>query len=118
MPDHDFARHVVTAVIVSHDGARWLPETLEALRAQSRPVQRAVAADTGSTDGSTDILAEFLPSEAVVELPARTGYGDAVRAALRLPRSTSAVRGFDEDATEWIWLVHDDLALDGDVAAQ
>lgn len=117
MPDHDFARHVVTAVIVSHDGARWLPETLEALRAQSRPVQRAVAADTGSTDGSTDILAEFLPSEAVVELPARTGYGDAVRAALRLPRSTSAVRGFDEDATEWIWLVHDDLALDGDALA-
>ncbi|WP_051064626.1 glycosyltransferase family 2 protein [Nocardiopsis halotolerans] len=114
MHDQDFARHVVTAVIVSHDGARWLPETLEALRAQSRPVQRVVAADTGSTDGSADVLTGFLPSGAVVDLPARTGYGDAVRAALDLPRSTSAVRGFDEDATEWIWLIHDDLTPERD----
>ncbi|MFD6953601.1 glycosyl transferase family 2 [Nocardiopsis sp. TSRI0078] len=117
MLDQDFARHVVTAVIVSHEGARWLPETMEALRAQSRPVQRVVAADTGSTDGSTDVLAGFLPSDAVVGLPARTGYGDAVRAALDLPRSTRAVRGSDEDATEWIWLIHDDLTPEGDALA-
>ncbi|WP_019608114.1 glycosyltransferase family 2 protein [Nocardiopsis sp. CNS-639] len=117
MPDQDFARHVVTAVIVSHDGARWLPETMQALRGQSWPVQRAVAADTGSTDDSAEILARFLPADAVVELPADTGYGDAVRAALELPRSTSAVRGFDEDATEWIWLIHDDLTPDRDALA-
>ncbi|PDP88365.1 glycosyl transferase family 2 [Glycomyces fuscus] len=117
MPDQDFARHVVTAVIVSHDGSRWLPETMEALRGQSWPVQRAVAADTGSTDDSADVLARFLPSDAVVDLPASTGYGDAVRAALELPRSTSAVRGFDEDATEWIWLIHDDLTPDRDALA-
>ncbi|WP_150239155.1 glycosyltransferase family 2 protein [Nocardiopsis quinghaiensis] len=117
MLDQDFARHVVTAVIVSHEGARWLPEALEAVRAQSRPVQRVVAADTGSTDGSADILAGFLPSDAVIDLPARTGYGDAVRAALDLPRSTRAVRGSDEDATEWIWLVHDDLTPERDTLA-
>lgn len=117
MLDLDSARHVVTAVIVSHDGARWLPETMAALRAQSRPVQRAVAADTGSTDGGVDVLHEFLPPDAVIGLPARTGYGDAVRAALELPRSTSPVHGFDEDATEWIWLVHDDLAPEEDALA-
>ncbi|WP_047867385.1 glycosyltransferase family 2 protein [Nocardiopsis sp. RV163] len=117
MPDQDFARHVVTAVIVSHDGARWLPETMQELRGQSWPVQRAVAADTGSTDDSAEVLARFLPADAVVELPADTGYGDAVRAALELPRSTSAVRGFDEDATEWIWLIHDDLTPDRDALA-
>ena len=27
-------RHVVTAVLVAHDGARWLPRTLDALAAQ------------------------------------------------------------------------------------
>ncbi|MFD3687249.1 glycosyltransferase [Nocardiopsis sp. NPDC058631] len=117
MLDPDSDRHVVTAVIVSHDGARWLPETLSALRAQSRPVQRVVAADTGSTDGSADILGEYLPSGAVVDLPARTGYGDAVRAALELPRASIAVRGFDEDATEWIWLIHDDLTPEEDTLA-
>ena len=115
--DLDSARHVVTAVIVSHDGARWLPETMDALRAQSRPVQRAVAADTGSTDGGTDILRAFLPPDAIVGLPADTGYGDAVRAALDLPRSTSPVHGFHEDATEWIWLIHDDLAPGEDALA-
>ncbi|WP_306366282.1 glycosyltransferase [Nocardiopsis sp. CC223A] len=117
MLDLDSARHVVTAVIVSHDGARWLPETMAALRAQSRPVQRAVAADTGGTDGAADILHEYLPPDAIIGLPARTGYGDAVRAALELPRSTSPVHGFDEDATEWIWLVHDDLAPEKDALA-
>lgn len=118
MLDLDSARHVVTAVIVSHDGARWLPETLSALRGQSRPVQRVVAADTGSSDGSPDVLDEHLPSDAVISLPARTGYGDAVKAALDLPRSTTEVRGFDEDATEWIWLIHDDLTPEKDTLEQ
>ncbi len=108
------ARHIVTAVIVSHDGARWLPETLAALKGQSRPVQRVVAADTGSTDESTELLAGYLPADAVVDLPAGTGYGDAVRGALELRRSTSAVHGFDDAATEWIWLLHDDLTPERD----
>ncbi|MET9781909.1 glycosyltransferase family 2 protein [Nocardiopsis alba] len=114
MLDLDSARHVVTAVIVSHDGARWLPETLSALRSQSHPVQRVVAADTGSADGSPDLLAEYLPADAIIDLPADTGYGDAIRAALELPRSSTEVRGFDDDATEWIWLIHDDLTPEQD----
>ena len=118
MHDLDSARHVVTAVIVSHDGARWLPQTLSALRAQTRPVQRVVAADTGSTDGSPDILVDHLPEDAIIDLPADTGYGDAVRAALGLPRSSTGVRGFDDDATEWIWLIHDDLTPDKDTLEQ
>lgn len=118
MHDLDSARHVVTAVIVSHDGARWLPETLSALRAQTRPVQRVVAADTGSTDGSTDVLADHLPDDAMIDLPDDTGYGDAIRAALDLPRSTTEVRGFDDDATEWLWLIHDDLTPEKDTLEQ
>ncbi|MFE1170203.1 glycosyltransferase [Nocardiopsis sp. NPDC058789] len=114
MLDLDSARHVVTAVIVSHDGSRWLSETLSALRAQTRAVQRVVAADTGSTDGSPDVLADHLPADAVIDLPARTGYGDAVKAALDLPRSTTEVQGFEDDATEWIWLIHDDLTPEKD----
>ena len=45
-----FSRHAVTVVLVSHDGASWLPDTLAALAAQTRPPQRVVAVDTGSTD--------------------------------------------------------------------
>ncbi|WP_116243984.1 glycosyltransferase family 2 protein [Nocardiopsis sp. FIRDI 009] len=118
MLDHDPARHVVTAVIVSHDGARWLPETLAAVRGQSRPVQRVVAADTGSTDGSAALLAEYLPDDAILDLPATTGYGDAVRRALDLPRSTAPVRDAADDAVEWIWLIHDDLTPERDALEQ
>ncbi|RNL81550.1 glycosyltransferase family 2 protein [Halostreptopolyspora alba] len=110
----DPARHIVTAVVVTHDGARWLPETLEAVRGQSRPVQRVVGADTGSRDRSGDILAEYISSEAITELPRRTGYGDAVRAALDLPRANVEFPGAASDATEWIWLVHDDCTPDPD----
>src|ERR1051326_6006134 len=33
-------RHVVAAVLVAHDGARWLPTTLHAVKTQSRPAGR------------------------------------------------------------------------------
>lgn len=118
MLDQDSARHVVTAVVVTHDGARWLSETMTALRGQTRPLQRVVAADTGSTDDSVGILAEHLPSDSITEQPPETGYGDAVRAALDLPRSTTQVRGSGEGATEWIWLIHDDLAPEPDALEQ
>lgn len=47
-----YPRHLVTAVIVSHDGARWLPQALAGLLGQDRQVQRILAVDTGSTDTS------------------------------------------------------------------
>lgn len=118
MLDQDSARHVVTAVVVTHDGARWLPETMTALRGQTRPLQRVVAADTGSTDDSVDILAEHLPSDSITEQPPETGYGDAVRAALDLPRSTTEVRDSGGGVTEWIWLIHDDLTPEPDTLEQ
>ena len=43
---------VVTAVLVSHDGARWLPAVLDGLADQTRPLDHVVAVDTGSTDES------------------------------------------------------------------
>ncbi|MBB4933909.1 GT2 family glycosyltransferase [Lipingzhangella halophila] len=110
----DPARHIVTAVVVTHDGARWLPETLEAVRGQSRPVQRVVGADTGSRDRSGEILAEYIASDAITKLPRRTGYGDAIRAAVELPRANVEFPGAASDAVEWIWLVHDDCTPDPD----
>src|SRR6476469_5778344 len=72
----------VTAVVVAHDVARWLPRTLAALAAQTRPVDLVVAADTGSDDDSAELLRAALGEARVLELPRRTGYGAAVRAAL------------------------------------
>ncbi|WP_410100555.1 hypothetical protein, partial [Streptomyces sp. PAL114] len=38
----EFPRHVVTAVLVSHDGARWLPDALAGLLGQELAAALAV----------------------------------------------------------------------------
>lgn len=113
----DSARHIVTAVVVTHDGARWLPETLEAVRSQTRPVQRVIGVDTGSRDRSGAILAEYINSESILTLPRNTGYGEAVQAALDHPRSRSRLTG-GEGSIEWIWLIHDDCTPEPDTLAR
>ncbi|GAA2424190.1 glycosyltransferase [Actinomadura vinacea] len=115
-------RHVVTAVLVAHDGARWLPQTLKALLTQTRPVQRLVAADTGSRDRGPAVLTEVVGPGNMVTLARTTGYGEAVDEALRHPAASLPVPPPDgvpdEGRTEWIWLLHDDSAPAQDALAQ
>ena len=93
-------QHVVTAVIVAHDGAAWIPRVTEALVNQTRPVQRVVGVDTGSRDRSGAMLAEALGRAAVFGMDRGTGYAAAVHQALRhraatthLPPSAGAPAG-------------------------
>jgi GT2 family glycosyltransferase len=95
-------RQSVTAIVVAHDGARWLRETLEGALRQTRPLDRVVGVDNGSRDGGGKILTEACGANSILTLPRSTGFGEAVAAVLeRLPRTG------DE---EWIWLLHDDCA--------
>ncbi|MGW4440704.1 glycosyltransferase [Streptomyces sp. NPDC004596] len=140
----EFPRHVVTAVLVSHDGARWLPDALAGLLGQERPVQNAVAADTGSADDSARLVAEALGDDRVLHLARRTGFGQAVEEAtrvaplltpdelpyLRRPSGWDPVtRSWRDDAydlpelphgepIQWLWLLHDDCAPEPDALAQ
>jgi GT2 family glycosyltransferase len=110
---HELDLHIVTAVLVAHDGARWLPETLKALLTQTRPVQRLVAVDTGSQDRGPAVLAEVIGSGNLVTLPATTSYGAALAAGLRHPAASIPLAGSGQDHTiEWIWLLHDDSTPD------
>ncbi|ROR44113.1 glycosyltransferase [Kitasatospora cineracea] len=81
-----YPRHLVTAVIVSHDGARWLPQALAGLLGQDRQVQRILAVDTGSTDNSPQLLADtlgdWLPDSGPQVLGRRVGFGRAVGEAV------------------------------------
>jgi GT2 family glycosyltransferase len=92
----------VTAVLVTHDGATWLPEVIAAVSSQTRPVDRIVAVDTGSLDNSL----ELLKASGVTTYPEdrEMGYGDAIEHALALTKSAGE--------NEWIWLIHDDCAPD------
>lgn len=93
---------IVSAVLVSHDGTRWLPQVLDGLRNQLRPVDRVVAVDTGSKDDSRDLLAADLGASAVIPTSVSTSFPAAVRAGLAaLPPAGDH---------EWIWLLHDDSA--------
>ena len=92
----------VTALLVSRDGARWLPAVLVGVEGQSRRPDRVVAVDTGSSDNAPDLLREGIGVECVHSAPPRTSYGAAVATGLRtLPPA---------DEAEWIWLLHDDSA--------
>jgi len=96
--------HSVTAIVVAHDGARWLTETLTALRRQVRPPDRVAGVDNGSTDGSGRLLAEALGPGNVLTLSRTTGFGAAVHEVVRrLPPASGQ---------EWLWLLHDDCAPD------
>ena len=134
----EFPRHVVTAVLVAHDGARWLPKALEGLLAQDRPVQDVIAADTGSADDSARLLAESLGDQRVLHLARRTGFGAAVEEAVRTAAPLTAEqlpylarrsgwdpvsRSWNDDAydgpehphgdpVQWLWLLHDDCEPD------
>jgi GT2 family glycosyltransferase len=100
----------VTAVLVSHDGERWLGAVLDGLAGQTRPVDRVVAVDTGSTDGGLRLLRERLGDDAVLPVPAALGFGEAVvRALADLPPAPTE---------DWVWLLHDDSAPAPDALEQ
>ncbi|MBV8753422.1 MAG: glycosyltransferase [Hyphomicrobiales bacterium] len=49
----------VDVVIPVRDGARYLPDCLDSVMAQTRPAHIAVVVDDGSTDATPDILADY-----------------------------------------------------------
>jgi len=102
-PPRDLSGHDVQVVLVSHDGARWLPRTLAGIAAQTRPVDRVVAVDTGSTDSSVAVLTGALGDDALRQVHPDTGFAAAVHAGVgpRAASATSATRS-------WIWVLHDD----------
>ncbi|MEV8311641.1 glycosyltransferase family 2 protein [Streptomyces flavidovirens] len=140
----ELPRHVVTAVLVSHDGARWLPDALAGLLGQERPVQNVVAADTGSADDSAELVTEAIGPERVLHLARRSGFGTAVDEAVRTaqvltpeelpylkrPSGWDPVsRSWRDDAydlpelphgepVQWLWLLHDDCAPEPDALAE
>nr|WP_268760587.1 glycosyltransferase family 2 protein [Arthrobacter sp. Soil764] len=99
----------VTAVVVAHNGSAYLPRTLSALAAQTRPVDRAIGVDTGSRDDSYSLLQGALGEGAVVRHPrGKGGMGAAVSAGLGALAPFHATA--DSAGTEWIWLLHDDAS--------
>jgi GT2 family glycosyltransferase len=111
-PNETYSQHVVTAVVVAHDGAAWLPRVIQALLDQSRPVQRVVAVDTGSRDRSGSVLADLLGRSVIFGMDRAAGYSEAVTRALQHRAANVNVPGPGglpgAERAEWVWLLHDD----------
>jgi len=98
----------VTALLVSHDGVRWLPAVLGGLAQQTRAPERIVVVDTGSTDGSHEVLRSGLGADDVVAA-GDVSFPAAVAAGLEHVARTSQA-GTSEEEPDWVWLLHDDSA--------
>ena len=73
-------RHLVTAIVVTHDGETWLPAVVAALASQTRPADQIVAVDTDSNDSSTKLIkAARIP---LISADRDCGFGDAVALAV------------------------------------
>jgi len=93
----------VTALLVVHDGATWLPEVVASLTSQSRNADRILAIDTGSIDASAKLLkGARIPT---ISLERDAGFGEAIAEGVKqLPAPIDGVE-------EWLWILHDDCLL-------
>lgn len=103
-PSSPADRPTVVAVVVAHHGTRWLPGLQAAVAAQTRSPDLVVAADTSAADDQNrtlSALVDWLGAGRVVDLPARSGFGTAVTAALGRASGHPPA---------YLWLLHDDCA--------
>jgi GT2 family glycosyltransferase len=92
----------VLAVLVTRNGAAWLPRALRSLARQTHPRLGVLAIDNASTDGSAELLEGALGARRVIRLTENLGFAASIRRAMEVP----AVRDVD-----FLLLMHDDAAL-------
>jgi GT2 family glycosyltransferase len=96
----------VAAVLVTHNGARWLPKVLASFTLMTHAPATWRVVDVASTDGTADLVRDSFGAERITYAASGTGFGDAVRLGLA-----------DVPRTDWIWLLHDDAAVEPETLA-
>jgi GT2 family glycosyltransferase len=99
----------VLAVLVTRNGAPWLPRALAALARQTHPRLGVLAVDNASTDGSADLLEQALGRRRVLRLGENPGFAGAVSQVLELTAARKA---------DYLLLLHDDVSLDAEAVAR
>jgi glycosyltransferase involved in cell wall biosynthesis len=67
----------LAVVMATYNGARWLPEQLDSILAQTRLPDRLIVSDDGSSDGSLELLERFAES-APIPVTLLTGPGSGL----------------------------------------
>ncbi|WP_434618153.1 glycosyltransferase [Arthrobacter sp. A5] len=90
---------------------------MAAVAAQTRPADTVIGADTGSRDGSLDLLEDALgKGKVITHASHRGGFGSAVRAAADQLAPLPEAGPIPD--SEWLWLLHDDAAPAPDALAE
>jgi GT2 family glycosyltransferase len=108
--------HHVTSLVLSRDGAPWLPRTLAAVAGQQRAVDRVVGIDVASVDGSSGLLVQGTGEHIQVDVAGLAGALAAGVAASepdhRSGERSASQTGDDTTPLAWFWIIHDDSAPD------
>lgn len=104
LPSGLTSTHRVDVVMVTHDGARWLPRTLAAIRGSRVQPDSVFVVDTESIDNTREVLEHAGSTiSRILDAPRQQAYGSSIaQAVAELPPT-------DADHA-WIWLLHDDSA--------
>lgn len=109
----DLDDHRVTAILIGHNGAEWIPAAIKGLTSLSHAPDRVVLVDAGSSDDTGELFAEAAEEHDWRSVPAEvTSFADGVRAGL------NSLHGRDADRIDWLWLLHDDAVARPDALAQ
>ncbi len=105
----------VVALLVTHDGARWLPEVLTSLQAQERMPDRILAIDTGSIDRTKELL--WGSEVEIFNVHRDCGFAEAINRGISAVSESEPLVDY-RGAQTWFWLLHDDFAPAPDALAR
>ena len=88
---------LVTILLATRDGSRFLPEALQGIDAQSYRPLELVAVDDGSTDSTGDILHAFADGRSWVRLLRAEGVGPARARAIAFETSRGSLIAIHDD---------------------
>ena len=89
----------VACVVLTRDRWELLRQCLEAVLAQSRPVDRLIVVDNASSDGTPARVREQFPTAELVELTENSGASGGFVAGIRAAMASGPA---------WVWLLDDD----------
>lgn len=90
----------IASVTTAYNGAGVLARNLDALFAQTRPLEEIIVVDNASVDGASALVAERYPQTTVLRMPQNLGTGGALAAGL-----TYAAL---EKKHDWVWMFDQD----------
>ena len=88
----------VAVVLVNYNGRKLLPRCLGALRDQTRPADRVILVDNGSSDGSAELVRAGFPEVELVALDRNLGFAPANNEGVRRAADCDLVALLNTDA--------------------